>query len=412
MAFFAVIREGFETAVFLLAAFDASTRPLAAGGGALLGVLVASAIGWGIYRGGVKINLARFFRVTSVVLVLVAAGPAGQRPAHARTRRHGSTGFQDAGLRPRVARRAGQRARGAAHRHARPAARGPSRPRSPAGSLYAIPMLLFVLWPRGLRVPRRRRGKYRMTRIADRAAHSLRRAALPLLAACGGELRRHGRPRAAAAAGEGQAERGRARRDAGCDPGDAQASGRPDDVQGRERGRRARSPSSRCSTATASSARPRTSRRASPARSARRCSPGDYTLYCPGGSSQRARHAEGRRATSRPGRDARLERRRRGLPQRTSSADRKLLVDSPRSSSPRSRPATSPRPRRSTRTARVPYERIEPVAESFGNLDPEIDARVNDVADAAKWTGFHRIEQALWARRARRRARRRSPTSC
>ena len=46
--------------------------------------------------------------------------------------------------------------------------------------------------------------------------------------------------------------------------------------------------------------------------------------------------------------------------------------------------------------ARVPYETIEPVAESFGTLDPEIDARVNDVEKGQKWTGFHRIEQALW----------------
>jgi iron uptake system component EfeO len=46
--------------------------------------------------------------------------------------------------------------------------------------------------------------------------------------------------------------------------------------------------------------------------------------------------------------------------------------------------------------ARVPYETIEPVAESFGTLDPEIDARVNDVAKGQTWTGFHRIEQALW----------------
>jgi high-affinity iron transporter len=74
MAFFAVIREGFETSVFLLAAFDSSTNPAAAGGGALLGVLAATAIGYGIYRGGVHLNLARFFRVTGVVLVLVAAG--------------------------------------------------------------------------------------------------------------------------------------------------------------------------------------------------------------------------------------------------------------------------------------------------------------------------------------------------
>jgi iron uptake system component EfeO len=46
--------------------------------------------------------------------------------------------------------------------------------------------------------------------------------------------------------------------------------------------------------------------------------------------------------------------------------------------------------------ARAPYETIEPVAESFGALDPEIDARVNDVAKGQRWTGFHRIEQALW----------------
>jgi iron uptake system component EfeO len=47
--------------------------------------------------------------------------------------------------------------------------------------------------------------------------------------------------------------------------------------------------------------------------------------------------------------------------------------------------------------ARVPYERIEPVAESFGNLDPKIDAREGDVP-AAQWTGFHPLEQALWQR--------------
>jgi iron uptake system component EfeO len=45
--------------------------------------------------------------------------------------------------------------------------------------------------------------------------------------------------------------------------------------------------------------------------------------------------------------------------------------------------------------ARVFYERIEPVAESFGDLDPRIDARAGDVP-AAQWGGFHRIEQILW----------------
>jgi high-affinity iron transporter len=74
MAFFAVLREGLETAVFLLAAFQASGDSTAAGSGAVLGVLVAIVIGWGIYRGGVRLNLARFFRATSAVLVLLAAG--------------------------------------------------------------------------------------------------------------------------------------------------------------------------------------------------------------------------------------------------------------------------------------------------------------------------------------------------
>jgi high-affinity iron transporter len=74
MAFFAVLREGLETAVFLLAAFQSAANPGAAGAGAVIGVTVAVAIGWGIYRGGVRLNLARFFRLTALVLVLVAAG--------------------------------------------------------------------------------------------------------------------------------------------------------------------------------------------------------------------------------------------------------------------------------------------------------------------------------------------------
>jgi len=45
--------------------------------------------------------------------------------------------------------------------------------------------------------------------------------------------------------------------------------------------------------------------------------------------------------------------------------------------------------------ARKHYETIEPVAESFGDLDPEIDARQGDVPDE-QWRGFHRIEKALW----------------
>jgi iron uptake system component EfeO len=45
--------------------------------------------------------------------------------------------------------------------------------------------------------------------------------------------------------------------------------------------------------------------------------------------------------------------------------------------------------------ARVPWERIEPIAESLGDLDPNIDAREGDVPED-EWRGFHRLEQALW----------------
>jgi high-affinity iron transporter len=74
MAFLAVLREGFETSAFLLAAFQDSTDTAAAGAGAVLGLLAAVAIGIGLYRGGVRINLTRFFRITGLVLVFVAAG--------------------------------------------------------------------------------------------------------------------------------------------------------------------------------------------------------------------------------------------------------------------------------------------------------------------------------------------------
>ncbi|MGE8080622.1 iron uptake system protein EfeO [Peribacillus loiseleuriae] len=46
-------------------------------------------------------------------------------------------------------------------------------------------------------------------------------------------------------------------------------------------------------------------------------------------------------------------------------------------------------------TARMYYERSEPIAEVFGDLDPKIDAREGDVPEE-EWTGYHRIEKGLW----------------
>ncbi|ARD49643.1 iron uptake system protein EfeO [Sporosarcina sp. P33] len=51
--------------------------------------------------------------------------------------------------------------------------------------------------------------------------------------------------------------------------------------------------------------------------------------------------------------------------------------------------------------ARMYFERSEPIAESFGDLDPRIDARLADVQEEGQgeeeWSGYHKIEYGLWA---------------
>jgi len=51
--------------------------------------------------------------------------------------------------------------------------------------------------------------------------------------------------------------------------------------------------------------------------------------------------------------------------------------------------------------ARVHWERVETVAESFGDLDPKMDAREADLEPGQKWTGWHRLEKDLWPARAK-----------
>lgn len=74
MAFLAVLKEGFETSVFLLATFSVAQSTTLATVGAIAGLIMAVIIGWGIYAGGIRINLSRFFRFTGLFLILVAGG--------------------------------------------------------------------------------------------------------------------------------------------------------------------------------------------------------------------------------------------------------------------------------------------------------------------------------------------------
>jgi high-affinity iron transporter len=153
MAFLAVLREGFETSVFLLSTFQASTDPRASAGGAVLGVAVAVAIGYGIYRGGVRLNLARFFKVTGVFLVFVAAGLvlSALRTAHEAgwvTFGQGAT-VDLSWLAPNGA------VRTALISGVLGMPRDPRQVELLAWALYLVPVLVITLWPATRRLPLR-----------------------------------------------------------------------------------------------------------------------------------------------------------------------------------------------------------------------------------------------------------------
>jgi high-affinity iron transporter len=73
VVFFAVAREGLESVFFLLATFERNVGA-AAPVGALLGLLSAIVVGYGLYRGGVKLPLKQFFHWTGIFILFVAAG--------------------------------------------------------------------------------------------------------------------------------------------------------------------------------------------------------------------------------------------------------------------------------------------------------------------------------------------------
>ena len=73
-AFFAVAREGLETALFVYTNFQAVGSKVPATVGLISGLALAVLLGFLIYRRAIKINLSKFFTITGVALVIVAAG--------------------------------------------------------------------------------------------------------------------------------------------------------------------------------------------------------------------------------------------------------------------------------------------------------------------------------------------------
>jgi iron uptake system component EfeO len=120
---------------------------------------------------------------------------------------------------------------------------------------------------------------------------------------------------------------------------------------------------------------------------------GEYTIYCPGGDEERGTLAvsgETDATTTAPDEEAAIDPYRSYLEQSTDALVERVepfVAAVVAGEVAKAKALYAP--------ARIPYERIEPVAESFGDLDPRIDARENDVP-ASEFGGFHRIEKALW----------------
>jgi len=77
ISFTAVMRDGIELVLFLLAARYASNS-LQTISGALIGLALAAVLGWGLFTSTLKLNLKRFFWITNILLILFAAGLIGR----------------------------------------------------------------------------------------------------------------------------------------------------------------------------------------------------------------------------------------------------------------------------------------------------------------------------------------------
>jgi high-affinity iron transporter len=89
-AFFAVVREGLETALFLFSNFKTVSKDFGPSLGLILGLIAAVLLGVAIYRRSIRINLSKFFAITGTALLVIAGGVLA----------HGVREFQDLGILP------------------------------------------------------------------------------------------------------------------------------------------------------------------------------------------------------------------------------------------------------------------------------------------------------------------------
>ena len=396
MAALAVLREGIETAVFLLAAFQDSVDTTAAGIGAVIGLVAAIALGYAIYKGGIRINLSRFFRITGFVLVLVAAGllSTAVHTAH-EAGWFNSLQSQAVDLTWLVKPGTISGSLLTGMLGLQPA---PTVGEALVYLLYAIPMGLYVVWPQRPKpgAPSRSSDERETRPSAVPAAQAglttMRRRALGGLSVgilAVGAL-------GVAGCGEDEAPAGAeqldfALTDDGCDPVDAEVPAGPVTFNITNDGSASHTELEVLDGDNILGERENITEGLTSSFSLT-LQEGEYTVRCAqsgdGGTLTVTAPKEGTDAT----------------PELTEASDTyQAYVEK---NSAELVAATKPfvaavvagdlaKAKELYGPARIPYERIEPVAESFGDLDPRIDARINDVP-ANQFSGFHEIEQALW----------------
>ncbi|MFN8173797.1 MAG: iron uptake system protein EfeO [Solirubrobacteraceae bacterium] len=381
MAFLAVLREGFETAVFLTAVFNESTASTAAGAGAILGLVAAVAIGYALYRGGVRINLQRFFRITGLVLVLVAGGlfASAVHTAHeAGWLNDLQNQALDLGWLVQPGTWTASLLTGILGIQPQPVVAEVA-----AWLIYVVPMAAYVLWP----------ARWRRAAVAPTATMAIGVVGLVAAVAAG-----CGSSGGGTSSGEGGRKVAISLSDEGCSPASLKLPAGATTFEVTNAGGARVTEwevlkGSRIMGEVENIA-PGTSKSFSLT-----LKTGTYRALCPngkqnqggpivvtGGSAAAATSAEARAAAHRY----------------ESYVDEQaaLLIARTEAFTNAVRAGDVARAKALYASARAPWERIEPVAESFGDLDPRVDARVNDVEPGARWTGFHRIEKALWVHRS------------
>jgi FTR1 family protein len=382
MAFFAVFREGLETAVFLLAVFQNSDDPATAGTGAILGILVAIVIGIGIYRGGVKFNLTRFFRVTGLVLAFVAAGLVASTLHTAHEAGWVNVGQEQAldltwlvvpgtwtaalltgilGLQPQ-----------------------PTTIEVVGYLVYLVPAVIYILMP-----ARKKPAKERNMKSTAVATLALTAAAL-LLVACG-------------SSDDGESAAGTKQvavklTDAGCEPATMKLDAGRTEFKVTNGGTGRVSEFEVLSGARILGEKENLVAGLSGSFTIN-LKPGQYSMACPGGKTAATGVLTvGGTAVAATGASDPLLKSATASYRSYVENQSNVLVDRVEKFVAAIKAGDVAKAKAQFASARAPYETIEPVAESFGTLDPEIDARVNDVEQGTPWTGFHKIEQGLWAK--------------